>query len=156
MEIAMEAIIKALLDNLPEKKGSLIPLLQQVQSKMGYIPPEAVEIISEALGISESEVYGVATFYSDFRLFKPGDHQIKVCMGTSCYLKGGEKLLGRLSRHLGILPGRTTSDGKFSLETVACLGCCSRSPVVAMDGAVYGNLTPSQTETILDTVDVKS
>lgn len=152
----MDAIIKALLENIPDKKGSLIPLLQQVQSKMGYISPEAARFISEALQISESEVYGVATFYSEFRLFRPGEHQIKVCMGTSCYLKGGGKLLERLARHLGIPSGQATPDGRFSLETVACLGCCSRSPVIAMDGAVIGNLLPSEAEAIVAAADVKS
>jgi NADH-quinone oxidoreductase subunit E len=154
--MAMEAIIRALLEELPEREGALIPLLQKVQSELGYISQEAVEIIGDALGISESQIYGVATFYSEFRLFKPGDHQIKVCLGTSCYLKGGGELLERLSRYLGIPPGRATPDGKFSLETVACLGCCSRSPVMAVDGVVYGNLLPSQAEAILDVVDTKS
>jgi NADH-quinone oxidoreductase subunit E len=145
----MEAKIRALLEELPGKEGALIPLLQGVQSELGYISQDAVEVISEALEISESEVYGVATFYSEFRLFEPGEHQVKVCLGTSCYLKGGRTLLERLSRTLGILPGRTTPDGKFSLETVACLGCCSRSPVMAIDGMVYGNLTPPQAEAIM-------
>jgi NADH:ubiquinone oxidoreductase subunit E len=152
----MEAKIKAMLKQLPEKKGALIPLLQGVQSELGYISQEAVEAISEALEITQSEVYGVATFYSEFRLFRPGDHQIKICLGTSCYLKGGEELLMRLSRRLKITPGMTTPDGKFSLETVACLGCCSRSPVMAVDGVVYGNLTPLQAEAILNDLDTQS
>jgi NADH:ubiquinone oxidoreductase subunit E len=152
----MEPKIKAMLKQLPEKKGALIPLLQGVQSELGYISQEAVEAISEALEITQSEVYGVATFYSEFRLFRPGDHQIKICLGTSCYLKGGEELLMRLSRRLKITPGMTTPDGKFSLETVACLGCCSRSPVMAVDGVVYGNLTPLQAEAILNDLDTQS
>ena len=149
----MEAKIRALLEELPEKKGALIPLLQGVQSTLGYISQDAVEAIGETLGISESEVYGVATFYSEFRLFEPGEHQVKVCLGTSCYLKGGRELLERLSRSLGIPPGRTTPNGRFSLETVACLGCCSRSPVMAVDGVVYGNLTPLQAEAIIADID---
>lgn len=152
----MEAKIRALLEELPGKEGALIPLLQGVQSELGYISQDAVEAISEALRISESEVYGVATFYSEFRLFEPGVHQVKVCLGTSCYLKGGKDLLERLSRSLGVQPGHTTEDGRFSLETVACLGCCSRSPVMAIDGVIYGNLTPLQAEAIIDDLDKRS
>jgi NADH:ubiquinone oxidoreductase subunit E len=152
----MEAKIRALLEELPKKKGALIPLLQRVQSELGYISQDAVVAISEALEISESEVYGVATFYSEFRLFEPGEHQVKVCLGTSCYLKGGKELLELLSRSLGIPPGRTTPDGRFSLETVACLGCCSRSPVMAVDGVVYGNLTLPGAEAILADLDSQS
>lgn len=153
---AMEAKIRALLEELPGKEGALIPLLQGVQSELGYISQDAVEAIGEALGISESEVYGVATFYSEFRLFEPGEHQVKVCLGTSCYLKGGKDLQERLSRSLGVQPGHTTKDGRFSLETVACLGCCSRSPVMAIDGVVYGNLTPLQAEAIIEDLDKRS
>lgn len=149
LEIAMEADIRAMLEELPKRDGALIPLLQKVQSELGYITQEATEIIGEALGLSESEVFGVATFYSEFRLFEAGDHQVKVCLGTSCYLKGGRELLEQLSRILGIPLGRTTPDGRFSLETVACLGCCSRSPVMAVDGIIYGNLSPSETQAII-------
>ena len=152
----MEAKISALLEKLPGKEGALIPLLQGVQSTLGYISQDAVEVISEVLGISESEVYGVATFYSEFRLFEPGEHQVRVCLGTSCYLKGGRELLERLSRTLGIPPGRTTPNGRFSLETVACLGCCSRSPVMAVDGVVYGNLTQLQADAIIDDLNKQS
>ena len=130
-------------------EGSTIPLLQKVQSKLGYISPEALREIAEAMGLSESEVYGIATFYSEFKLTKPGRHQIKICMGTSCYLGGGKELLEHMSRELGIKPGRTTEDERFSLETVACLGCCSKSPVMAVDGVIYGGLSPSSAESIL-------
>jgi len=131
------------------EEGSTIPLLQKVQSKLGYISPEALREIAEAMGLSESEVYGIATFYSEFKLTKPGRHQIKICMGTSCYLGGGKELLEHMSRELGIKPGRTTEDERFSLETVACLGCCSKSPVMAVDGVIYGGLSPSSAESIL-------
>ncbi len=94
-------------------------------------------------------MFGVATFYSEFKLSRPGKHQIKVCMGTSCYLGGGRELLEHVSRELGIRPGRTSKDGRFSLETVACLGCCSKSPVMAVDGVIYGGLSPSSADEIL-------
>lgn len=137
------------MNSIAEKEGALIPLLQKAQSSLGYISPEAVEAISEALEISESEVYGVATFYAEFKLFRPGEHNIKVCLGTSCYLKGGRRLLDHLMRRLDVQPGSTTKDGKFSLETVACLGCCSKSPVMSVDGVIYGDLSPSQADSIL-------
>ncbi len=143
-----ESSDKQMLNNA-EKEGALIPLLQKAQSSLGYISPEAVEEISEVLEISESEVYGVATFYAEFKLFRPGEHNIKVCMGTSCYLKGGRRLLDHLTRRLGIRSDSTTKDGKFSLETVACLGCCSKSPVMSVDGVIYGDLSLSQADSIL-------
>jgi len=148
-ERAMEEKIERRLKDIQENKGALIPLLQTVQSELGYISPEAVKAASNALGISESEVYGVATFYSEFRLRRPGKHDIKVCLGTSCYLKGGRRLLEHLTKRLCIRSGETTADGKFSLETVACLGCCSRSPVISIDGITYGNVTPSRADSIL-------
>jgi len=134
---------------IAEKEGALIPLLQKAQVQLGYISPEAVEEIAGVLDVSESEVYGVATFYAEFKLFRPGEHNIKVCMGTSCYLKGGRRLLDHLTRKLGIRAGSTTKDSKFSLETVACLGCCSKSPVISVDGVIYGDLSPSQVDSIL-------
>ncbi len=144
------------MNSIAEKEGALIPLLQKAQSSLGYISPEAVEEISEALEISESEVYGVATFYAEFKLFRPGEHNIKVCMGTSCYLKGGRRLRDHLIRRLGIKAGSTTVDGKFSLETVACLGCCSKSPVISVDGTIYGDLTLSQVDLILSRLKSKA
>jgi len=145
----MEESTREILEGFSEREGALIPLLQRVQSKLGYISPEAIAAISEVLGLSKSEIYGVATFYAEFRLAKPGCHQIKVCMGTSCYLRGARDLLEHVSRRLAVKPGHTRGDGKFSLETVACLGCCSRSPVMAVDGVTYGDLSPDKADEIL-------
>lgn len=139
--------------SLPEMEGALIPLLQRVQSDQGFISPEAVSAVAEELGISESFVYGVATFYSEFKLFRPGKHNLKVCLGTSCYLSGGQDLINHLSRKLGISPGKTTADRMFSLETVACLGCCSRSPAMAIDGVIHGGVTVDQIDSILISLD---
>jgi NADH:ubiquinone oxidoreductase subunit E len=144
----MEERTREILEGFSEREGALIPLLQRVQAKLGYISPGAVAAISEALELSESEIYGVATFYAEFRLAKPGCHQIKVCMGTSCYLRGARELLEHVSRRLAVRPGRTRDDGKFSLETVACLGCCSRSPVMSVDGVTYGDLSPDKADEI--------
>lgn len=149
LEIGIEERVRKLMDGLPERDGALIPLLQKVQSDQGYISKEAVGAVSDELGISPSVVYGVATFYSEFKLFKPGRHHIKVCLGTSCYLRGGKALLDGLSRRLNIRPGMTTDDGSFSLETVACLGCCSRSPAISVDGVIYAGTTTDQIDKLL-------
>lgn len=153
MESDIEERVRELLASLPRKDGALIPLLQRVQSIEGYISPRAVKAIARELQISESLVYGVATFYSEFKLARPGRHNLKVCLGTSCYLRGGQALLDHLSRSLGIQPGETTEDGKFSLETVACLGCCSRSPAMSVDGVIYGVLSMDQTDSLMAGLD---
>ncbi len=152
-EIEIGDRVRELLESLPDKEGALIPLLQRVQSDQGFISPEAVKAVAEELDVSESMVYGVATFYAEFKLFRPGRHHLKVCLGTSCYLRGGQILLDHFSRKLGIGPGKTTGDGKFSLETVACLGCCSRSPTMAIDGVIYGGLSSDRADSILAGLD---
>jgi NADH:ubiquinone oxidoreductase subunit E len=153
---ATEDIVQEILESISEKEGTTIPLLQKVQSRLGYVSPDAIRAIAEALELSESEVYGVATFYAEFKLSKPGRHQIKVCMGTSCYLRGGRALLEHMTRKLGIRPRQTTEDGEFSLETVACLGCCSKSPVMAVDDVIYGGISPSLADNILSCLESES
>jgi NADH:ubiquinone oxidoreductase subunit E len=153
LEIGIEERVRELQKSLPERDGALIPLLQRVQFDQGFISPEAIRAVAEELGVSESIVYGVATFYSEFRLFRPGKHHLKVCLGTSCYLSGGTSLINHLSMKLGIKPGKTTRDEKFSLETVACLGCCSRSPAMAIDDVIYGGVTIDQIESLLVSLD---
>jgi NADH-quinone oxidoreductase subunit E len=153
MKMGIEDRVRGLRESLPEKDGALIPLLQRVQCDQGYLSPSAVEAVAEELGISESSVYGVATFYAEFKLLKPGRHHIKVCLGTSCYLRGGKDLLAHLCRRLGIAPGSTSQDGKFSLETVACLGCCSRSPTMAINDVIYGDLSAAEADSILAGLD---
>ncbi|VVB68724.1 Thioredoxin-like [2Fe-2S] ferredoxin [uncultured archaeon] len=149
LETSIEDRVRQLLESLPEKDGALIPLLQRVQSDQGFISHEAVAAVAEELGVSESFVFGVATFYAEFKLVRPGKHHFKVCLGTSCYLRGGQSLLDHISRKLGIESGKTTQDGKFSLETVACLGCCSRSPAMAYDGVIYGGVSSDQIDSML-------
>lgn len=149
LETSIVDRVRQLRECLQENDGALIPLLQRVQSDQGFISPEAVAAVAEELGTSESYVYGVATFYAEFKLVRPGKHHFKVCLGTSCYLRGGKRLLDHLSRRLGIRPGKTTDDGRFSLETVACLGCCSRSPAMAYDGVIFGGVTSHQIDSLL-------
>ncbi|HVP38593.1 MAG TPA: NAD(P)H-dependent oxidoreductase subunit E [Candidatus Saccharimonadales bacterium] len=116
--------------------SELIPLLQRVQADCGFISPETVRDISRWLRISENEVFGVATFFAQFRFTPPGEHVIKVCLGTACHVRGGEQIMDVLQRRLDVRPGGTTADGKYQLERVACLGCCALAPVLAVDGKI--------------------
>ncbi len=127
-------------------RQQLIPLLQMVQQKMGYLPPQAVAHVADYLSLSLSEVYGVATFYNQFRFIAPGRHPIRVCMGTACHIKGGDIILENFERKLAIKEGQTTSDREFSIERVACVGCCVLAPVALMGETVHGQMVPSKAE----------
>lgn len=131
------------------ERESLIPVLQYVQSRLGYLPREAMQQISEALKIPYVDVYSVATFYNQFRLNPPGKHQIKVCMGTACHMMGGHIILESFERRLGIKEGETTPDREFSLERVACVGCCALAPVVVVDERVEAKVSPIRVDGIL-------
>lgn len=133
-----------------EKKGILIPLLQDIQAIYGYIPQESIEVISEELSIYPVEIYGILTFYAQFYLTPRGRHTIKVCQGTACHVMGGKEILDYLSDKLGIGEGETTEDGIFSLERVACLGCCGMAPVVVIDNNFYGRCTIQNIDRLLD------
>jgi len=120
------------------RRETLIPLLQAVQERFGFLPEEALDSIGKYLGVSTAKIYGVATFYNQFRLQPVGKHTIKVCRGTACHVRGSKLLLDTLSGELNIRPGETTPDGEFTLETVACLGACSIAPVVTVDEDFHG------------------
>ncbi len=132
-----------------DKKGNLIMILHKVQEHYGYIPREVAISISKILNIPLAQIYGVATFYHLFKLRKPGKYIIQVCMGTACYLKGGEDMLKELENILGIGVGGTTSDELFSIEAVRCLGCCGLAPVLKIGDDVYGRLTKEQLPEII-------
>lgn len=121
--------------------GDLIPILQSLQQKQGYISQEAVREISRFLKVTENHIFGVASFYSQFRFTPPGRHSIKVCLGTACHVRGGQILLQTLERELAVTPGQTTPDRRFDLQRVACLGCCALAPVVAVDQDIYSRMT---------------
>jgi len=127
-----------------------IPVLQMIQTEFGYLPPETFSIIEEVLGISASKAYGVATFYAQFRKEHIGKHLIKACDGTACHVKGSQTLLVSLRDHLDLGEGHTSPDGLFTLEEVACLGCCSLAPVMMIDDTTYGNLTIEKMKGIID------
>ena len=129
-----------------EKGGNLIFLLQETQEKFGFIPREAVEYFAEVLQIAPSRFYGVSTFYSQFRLSKPGKHKITACCGTACHVRGAERIISRISRDLQLGEGKdTTEDGEYTLEQLACVGACSIAPVVILDKEVHGKMTPDST-----------
>lgn len=142
-------LIKDVLDELAEVKGSLITILQKTQDVYGYLPKEAIEYISQRTGIAESEIMGVATFYTQFRLTPVGKYLIMLCQGTACHVNSSELILQTIKDELGIDDGETTEDGLFSLKCVACLGCCSLSPVMMINEDTYGSLTPEKTKKIL-------
>jgi len=131
------------------QRGALISVLQKVQEELGYLPEEAVSEIAYFLGVSESEVYGVASFYAQFRFIRQGEHTVKVCQGTACHVRGGRRILETVERELGIQPGETTEDYKFSLERVACFGACALGPVMVVDKTVHGKMTTVKARQIL-------
>ena len=138
-----------ILEAHPRGRGKLIPILQDVQAKLGYLAREAMLEIATFLDVPESEVYSVATFYNQFRFVPPGKHQFKVCLGTACHIKGGSIVLESWQRELGIKEGETTADREFSLERVACVGCCAMAPVTVVDDTVEGKISPTRVKGIL-------
>ena len=148
--LAQELQLKEVIAARKEQPGCLMPVLQQAQEIYGYLPIEVQAIVAEGLGISLSEVYGVATFYSQFRLNPKGIYRISICLGTACYVKGAAKVLEAVERKLGIQVGECTPDGLFSLESCRCVGACGLAPVMMINNDVYGRLTPDQVGPILD------
>ena len=142
-------LIEPVLDEYAGIKGSLITILQHTQDIYGYLPKEAIEKISEATGIATSEIMGVGTFYTQFRFQPVGKYLIMLCQGTACHVNSSELVLQTIKDELGIDDGETTDDGLFSLKCVACLGCCSLSPVMMINDNTYGSLTPDKTKKIL-------
>lgn len=140
---------KQILKKFARKKENLIPILQKVQGKFGYLSPEAMQEVAEFLGIPEVDVYSVVTFYSQFRLNPPGEHSIRVCLGTACHMKGGYITLDAWKRRLSIEPGQTTPDREFDLDTVACVGCCTMAPVTVVDNKPEGKVDPTRVDGIL-------
>ena len=143
------SLLDATLEELAPQKGSLITILQHTQEIYGYLPKEAIELISEKTGIATSEIMGVGTFYTQFRFEPVGKYLIMLCQGTACHVNSSELILQTIKDELGIDDGQTTEDGLFSLKCVACLGCCSLSPVMMINEDTYGSLTPDKTKRIL-------
>ncbi|MGV8981559.1 NADH-quinone oxidoreductase subunit NuoE [Clostridium sp.] len=142
--------VKGITQKFEGMKGALIPVLHEVQKIFGYLPEGALQIVSEKLNIPMSDIYGVATFYSQFSLQPKGEHIIKVCLGTACYVKGAQDILERLSSVLKVEVGKTTEDGQFTLEAARCLGACGLAPVLMVDDKVYGRLIPDDVIRIIE------
>ena len=138
-----------ILSRFPRSQKELIPILHAVQSAYGYIPGEAVAAVARFLGLSESEVYGVLTFYRAFGLEPRGKFLITVCLGTACHVRGGANIAAELERKLGVKAGGTTPDKRFTLETVNCLGCCAIGPVVVVNGVYHSRVTLKKIDGIL-------
>lgn len=141
--------IDRIINKYVNEEGVLIQLLLDIQREFNWIPKEAIKRISERLKIPVSQVYRVASFYTALSLSPIGRHLIRVCVGTACYVRGGPRILDSVKRTLCVKDGETTSDGKFTLETVNCLGCCALGPVVEIDGQYYGKLSSANVEKIL-------
>ena len=138
-----------IITGFPEEEGSIIPLLQKAQAIYGYVSDEMVEKIADYLGMTASQVFGVASFYSQFRFTKPARHTICVCLGTACHVSGGETLLEAFERDLNVKPGESTADKRFDLTRVACLGCCALAPVVKVDNDINSRVNVIKLKEIL-------
>jgi NADH-quinone oxidoreductase subunit E len=137
----------------PRDQTNLIAILQHIQHAEGYITPEAIDRISSHLSVSRSRIFGVASFYSQFRFNPPGRHSIKICLGTACHVQGGDFLLNALRSEIGIGPNETTADGRFDLERVACLGCCALAPVIMIGDVIFPNMSVVKLKETLDQYD---
>lgn len=137
----MREQIDEIISQHPREQGSLIPVLQQVQERFGYLPEEAMQEVADRLRVPESMVFGVATFYAQFKFTPSGRHIVRVCRGTACHVRGGPRILREVERHLGIRPGETTLDFEYTLETVACIGACALAPTMVIDRQTCGQMT---------------
>ena len=143
------------LEGFAKKRSSLIPILQMIQEVLGYLPSEVIAIVADYLDLPETEVYGVATFYNQFRFIPPGKNPIKVCLGTACHVKGGDIILENFERKLEIKEGETTLDREFSIERVACVGCFAIAPVALVSETVHGDMAPSKVEGLILRIQVE-
>lgn len=141
--------VQKIIAEYQSRKWGLIPLLQKVQEELGYVPPEAIKPIADALKLSPSQVQGVITFYAQFSTEPRGRNIVRVCRGTACHVRGGRTILKAVKQNLGIEEGRTTEDFKFTLETVACLGTCFLAPVMMVNRSYFGKLVPPKVQSII-------
>jgi NADH-quinone oxidoreductase subunit E len=146
----IEPALKIIEELSPVTEGQIIPLLQRLQDVYGYLPQDVVIEVARRTGLPASRVYGVATFYAQFRLKPGGRHTIRCCRGTACHVRGSKTVLNAVKSELGIDDGETTEDMKFSLETVACLGTCFLAPVIMVNNDYFGGMTPGQIRNVLD------
>lgn len=141
--------LEEFINSIPDKKGALIEVLHKAQSIFGYLPEEVQLFVGEKLDVPASKVYGVVTFYSYFTTEPRGKYVVNVCMGTACFVRGAGNVLAEFEKEIGIKTGETTSDGKFTIETLRCIGACGLAPVVTINDKVYGSVTAEQVKGIL-------
>ena len=138
-----------IIENTEHSPSHLVKLLQEIQEELGYVPETAQRLVAQKTNTPVSQVYGILSFYNFFRLFPPGRHRVSVCLGTACYVKGSKNILNKIKEKYKLLPGQTTEDRKFSLDTVRCLGCCALAPVMAVDSNIYARNKPTKVLEIL-------
>lgn len=137
-----EGLLREILSFYEGKRGELIPLLLELQANFGYLSEEVIQLVARFLGIAEGEVYSVASFYAAFRLAPLGRNRVTVCRGTACHIRGASHIIKEIERLIGIKEGETTADSEYTLETVACIGCCALAPCLEINSQVHGELTP--------------
>jgi NADH:ubiquinone oxidoreductase subunit E len=147
-EIDSHKLAKILL-RYHKKKEDLISLLQEIQEEFGYLPRNVLHALSQEIHVPEHEIFGVATFYSQFTFNQPGRHKVRICLGTACHVRGAAGILEELQRDIKIEPGSTSKDGEFSLETVMCLGACALGPIVVLDDEYHGQMTPLKVQRLI-------
>jgi len=148
-----EMKVTEIIEKYRDNKGPVVPVLQGINSTFNYLPEDILRFTADRLDVHLSELYRVATFYNAFSLKPRGRNIVRVCMGTSCYVKGGQRILEAVEKKLGIEVDEATEDLKFGLETVSCIGCCGQSPVISLNGDIYGYFKPDMLDDILDQVD---
>ena len=140
-----EELLREILSFYEGKTGELVPILLEVQLNFGYLPEEAILLVASFLNIAEGQIYSVASFYAQFRLAPLGRQRVTVCRGTACHIRGAPHILGEIEKAVGIKEGETTSDLEYTLETVACFGCCALAPCIRINNNVHGEMTPEKT-----------
>ena len=148
-EAEVEDKLNEILSRHPANRDELIPILQEIQEALGYLPSEAMQKVAKFLRLPESAVFGVSTFYAQFKFFPTGRKKVRLCRGTACHVRGAPHILEEVEKRLGIKPGETTPDLEYSLETIACFGSCALAPVMVVDDNVYGRMTPKKVAQIL-------
>ena len=143
---SQEKPVKDILSYHEGRKSELIPILLEVQDNFSYLPEEAIELVASFLDIAKGEIYSVASFYAQFRLTPLGRYHVTVCRGTACHIHGAPQILSEIEEAIGIREGETRSDLEFTLESVACIGCCALAPCIKVNGLVYGEMTPEKAE----------
>jgi len=138
--------IETIINKYGNKESSILAILQDIQTKEKYLPKETLELVGEKLNVPINKIYRIATFYRAFSLMPRGKHEVCVCMGTACHVRGAQRIVDQIRMELGIRPGETTKDRNFTLETVNCLGVCAAGPVVAIDGQYFGKMSPAKVE----------